>query len=189
MTGVQTCALPILKARETLVAQIDARRDLNAQLSSELRQASDRLRDRMLGLASGRADDSVTVPLASFRGDLDWPVEGRLIPGLAAGGSAGRTSVTLAAVQGASVAAIHPGTVSFAGPFEGFGNLVIVDHGSNAFSLYGYLGAIALAQGARVDAGAQVGEVGTPPVGGSALYFELRIDGRSVDPLQWLKPR
>ena len=181
-----------VNAREALVAQIDARRDLNAQLSGELRQAADGLRDRVLGLTSDRATDAVAIPLTSFRGGLDWPVAGRLVPGLVSGGSAGasaRPSVTVAAPPGAPVVAIYSGTVTFAGPFEGFGNLVIVDHGSNAFSLYGYLGAIALAQGARVDAGAQVGEVGTPPVGGSALYFELRIDGRSVDPLQWLKPR
>ena len=181
-----------VNAREARVAQVDARRDLNAQLSSELRQAADRLRDRVLGLASDRTTEAVTVPLTSFRGDLDWPVPGRLVPGLVSGNSAGapaRNSVTIAAVQGAPVAAIHAGTVTFAGPFEGFGNLVIVDHGSNAFSLYGYLGSIALAQGARVDAGAQVGEVGTPPVGPAALYFELRIDGRSVDPVEWLRPR
>ena len=181
-----------LSAREALVAQIDARRDLNAQLSSELRLAADRLQDRVLGLASDRAADGGSVPITSFRGGLDWPAAGRLLPGLVSNNPAGtsaRNGVTIAAPLGAVVSAIYPGTVTFAGPFEGFGNLVIVDHGSNAFSLYGYLGSITLAEGARVDTGAQVGEVGTPPVGPAALYFELRIDGRSVDPVEWLKPR
>jgi len=181
-----------LNAREALVAQIDARRDLNAQLSSELRVAADRLQERVLGLTSNQAADGGSVPITSFRGDLDWPAPGRLLQGLVSNNPAGtsaRNGVTIAAPQGAVVAAIYPGTVTFAGPFEGFGNLVIVDHGSNAFSLYGYLGSLALAQGARVDTGAQVGEVGTPPVGPAALYFELRIDGRSVDPVEWMKPR
>jgi septal ring factor EnvC (AmiA/AmiB activator) len=181
-----------LNAREALVAQIDARRDLNAQLSSELRLAADRLQDRVLGLASDRTAEGGSIPITSFRGGLDWPAPGRLLPGLVSNNPAGtsaRNGVTIAAPQGAVVSAIYPGTVTFAGPFEGFGNLVIIDHGSNAFSLYGYLGSIGPAQGARVDAGAQVGEVGTPPVGPAALYFELRIDGRSVDPVEWMKPR
>jgi septal ring factor EnvC (AmiA/AmiB activator) len=87
------------------------------------------------------------------------------------------------------VAAVHPGTVDYADAFSGFGNMVIVDHGGNYFSLYGYLGSIDVARGDHVDAGAQLGRVGTAPTGPPSLYFELRVDGRSVDPLQWLKPR
>jgi septal ring factor EnvC (AmiA/AmiB activator) len=44
-------------------------------------------------------------------------------------------------------------------------------------------------QGDRVDSGAEVGRVGQAPAGPAALYFEMRIDGKSVDPVQWLKPR
>jgi septal ring factor EnvC (AmiA/AmiB activator) len=44
-------------------------------------------------------------------------------------------------------------------------------------------------RGQHVDAGTEVGRVGTAPTGPAALYFELRVDGRSVDPIQWLKPR
>jgi septal ring factor EnvC (AmiA/AmiB activator) len=84
---------------------------------------------------------------------------------------------------------VHPGTVDYADAFSGFGNLVILDHGSNYYSLYGYLGAIAVMRGQRVDAGTELGRVGTAPAGPATLYFELRIDGRSVDPIQWLKPR
>ena len=185
----RTAAQRAVEAREALVAQIDARRDLNAQLSGELRQAADRLQDRVATLTS---PNGVTIPITTFRGGLDWPVQGRLVPGLFprnSTGGAARNGITLAAAQGTAVAAVYSGTVTFAGPFEGFGNLVIIDHGSNVFSLYGYLGSIAAAQGARLDTGAQVGEVGTPPLGPAALYFELRVDGRSVDPVEWLKPR
>ena len=85
--------------------------------------------------------------------------------------------------------AVHGGTVGYADVFAGFGTLVILDHGSNNYSLYGYLGDVLVAQGAAVDAGAELGRVGLAPAGPAALYFEIRIDGRSVDPLQWLKPR
>jgi septal ring factor EnvC (AmiA/AmiB activator) len=55
--------------------------------------------------------------------------------------------------------------------------------------LYGYLGDVSVTRGAAVEAGAELGHVGLAPAGPAALYFEMRIDGRSVDPLQWLKPR
>jgi septal ring factor EnvC (AmiA/AmiB activator) len=64
---------------------------------------------------------------------------------------------------------------------------VIVDHGARAFSLYGNLLDIAVKKGARVERGQTVGSVGRSPTGPAGLYFELRVDGQPVDPLQWLK--
>jgi len=168
-------------AREALLTQIDQRRDLNAQLAGELDVAYRRLQDQLANAAAGRPAEAVAVPLASFRGALDWPVAGRF--------TRARNGIEISAPEGTPVAAVHPGTVDYADAFSGFGNMVIVDHGGNYFSLYGYLGSIDVARGDHVDAGAQLGRVGTAPTGPPSLYFELRVDGRSVDPLQWLKPR
>jgi septal ring factor EnvC (AmiA/AmiB activator) len=55
--------------------------------------------------------------------------------------------------------------------------------------LYGDLLEIAVAKGARVDRGQRLGSVGPTPAGPAGLYFELRVDGHAVDPLQWLKKR
>ena len=95
--------------------------------------------------------------------------------------------ITIAAEPGAQVRVVHPGTVVFAGPFTGFGQLVIVDHGLQAYSLYGYLSTVGVQRGTALEAGAVVGDVGDAPDGGSSLYLEVRVDGRPVDPLQWLK--
>ena len=170
-----------IAAREALITQIDQRRDLNAQLAGELDVAYRRLQDQIANAAAGRPAEAVTVPVASFRGALDWPVAGRF--------TRARNGIEISAPEGTPAAAVHPGTVDYADAFGGFGNMVIVDHGGNYFSLYGYLGALEVARGDHVDAGTQLGRVGTAPAGPPALYFELRIDGRSVDPLQWLKPR
>jgi septal ring factor EnvC (AmiA/AmiB activator) len=97
--------------------------------------------------------------------------------------------IEIAAPEGTPTLAIHGGTVAFAGTFAGYGNLVIVDHGNQAFSLYGNLLEIAVVRGAHVERGQPVGSVGLPVTGPSGLYFELRVDGRAVDPLQWLKKR
>jgi septal ring factor EnvC (AmiA/AmiB activator) len=184
-----------LAARVKLLAQIDARRDLTAQLTGELQLAYDRLQQQFSALAGGDSvSETVTVPIAPFRGALDWPASGRVL--VAFGQSSGRpgditarSGVEIAAVAGAPVHAIHPGTVSYAEPFTGLGNVVIVDHGSRTYSVYGYLESVAVARGAAVDAGAELGRVGSAPAGPPAVYFEVRVDGRSVDPIQWLRPR
>jgi septal ring factor EnvC (AmiA/AmiB activator) len=95
----------------------------------------------------------------------------------------------IAAAEGSPVSVVHDGVVAFADTFGGFGNLVIVDHGSQSFSLYGDLLEMLVKKGARIERGQPVGTVGPAPAGPPELYFELRIDGQSVDPLQWLKKR
>jgi septal ring factor EnvC (AmiA/AmiB activator) len=66
---------------------------------------------------------------------------------------------------------------------------VILDHGGQSFSLYGNLLDVAVARDQRVTRGDVVGRVGPPIAGasGAGLYFELRVDGRAVDPVEWLK--
>jgi septal ring factor EnvC (AmiA/AmiB activator) len=182
-----------LAARTSLVAQIDTRRDLNAQLAGELQIAHERLQQQVADLEAGRPVEAVPIPMAPFRGALDWPVPGRITGRFGQperfGDVTVRNGIEIAALEGTPVHAVHPGTVSFADPFTGFGNLVIVDHGGNTYSLYGYLDAISVTRGDTIDSGAEVGRVGSAPAGPAALYLEIRIDGRSVDPVQWLKPR
>lgn len=182
-----------LDARTALVARIDAERDLNARLAGELEQARARLAETVSSLSPGEA---ASLPFKPFRGALEWPVAGRPVTrfGVTASSQYGtaveRNGIDIAAPEGTEVVAVHEGTIAFAGPFSGFGTLVIVDHGDRAFTLYGYLATLAVTKGARVDKGGVLGTVGRPPAGGaSALYFEVRIDGKPTDPLQWLKPR
>jgi septal ring factor EnvC (AmiA/AmiB activator) len=184
----QAAAERAAAARNDLIADIDRRRDLNAQLVGELQIAQTKLQDTLRDLDAGAAVTAIDLPVRPFRGDLEWPVQGRLVrrPAAAGGASAG---IAIAAPEGTAVSAIHGGEVAFAGAFVGFGNLVILDHGSRIFSLYGDLLETSVRQGDRVAAGQPVGTVGSAPNGQPELYFELRVDGATVDPLQWLKRR
>jgi septal ring factor EnvC (AmiA/AmiB activator) len=190
----RTAAERAVAARAVLIEEIDARRDLNAQFAGELQVAHERLQQQVANLAAGRPAEAVAIPLAPFRGTLDWPAPGRVsgrygqAPDRAVGGAV-RSGIEIAAPAGTPVTAIHGGTVAFADTFTGFGTLVIVDHGGNDFSLYGYLASTPVTRGQAVEPGAELGRVGFAPAGGPALYFEIRIDGRSVDPVQWLRSR
>jgi septal ring factor EnvC (AmiA/AmiB activator) len=171
-----------------LVHDIDARRDLNAQYSSELLSAQQRLQSVLAG--AGNAD-SASLPLTPFKGELDWPIRGSLRTpfGATINGKPPLSGIEIAAPDPAVAHAVHEGTVVYADAFTGFGRLVIVDHGHQTFTLYGNLGDIAVRQGARVDRGSDIGAAGLAPDGRPTLYFELRVDGRAVDPLQWLTKR
>ena len=179
-----------VNARGRLIDELDQRRDLAAQFVVELQQAQLQLERTIAS-----ADTSSTVaslPIRAFQGDLAWPVEGKVASrfGRSSSGRFGtsivRNGIELATAQGTTALAVHEGTVAFAGPFAGFGTLVIVDHGNSAFTLYGHLIEAAVSAGTNVSRGTALGRVGLSPAGGAALYFELRIDGRPVDPLQWL---
>jgi septal ring factor EnvC (AmiA/AmiB activator) len=183
-----------LAERTKLVATIDSRRDMTAQLAGEMQVAYERLQQQAANPAAGRAAEVVALPFTPFRGTMEWPVAGRVntrfgqVSGRV-GDTTVRNGIEIAAAEGAPVQAVHPGTVSYAEPFAGFGNLVIVDHGGNNVSLYGYLQAISVTRGQTVGSGAELGRVGNPPAGLPALYFEMRVDGVPVDPVQWLKAR
>ena len=70
--------------------------------------------------------------------------------------------------------------------FTGYGNLVIVDHGDRALLALRLSERDAGPQGERIESQAPLGPSGLNPNGNPALYFELRVDGKPVDPLQWL---
>ena len=181
-----------VEARAARMSEIDSRRDLTAQYVGELQVAYDRIQQQ-LSAAEGRGE-AVSVPLLPFRGALDWPAAGKINSRFGQsegrlGGSAVKNGIEIVSTEDAPVKAVHSGTVAYADAFTGLGTLVILDHGGNNYSLYGYLGSVAVQMGAMVQTGAEIGRVGASPAGPPALYFELRIDGKPTDPVQWLKPR
>jgi septal ring factor EnvC (AmiA/AmiB activator) len=184
-------AAAAVQARSALINEIDARRDLNAQLAGELQSAQQKLTAAVAALPSG----ATALPIRPFQGALEWPVTGRVIASFGRGSisrfetAINRSGIEIASPLRRTVAVVHEGTVAYAAPFTGFGNLVIVDHGAQIYTLYGYLSTIAVDKGDRVEKGGRVGEVGVSPTGQAVLYFEVRVDGKAVNPLQWLKSR
>jgi murein hydrolase activator len=181
------------QAHSDAIASIDRQRDLNAKLAGELLAAQQRLQAELRGLTGGQASSvQAHLPIQLLQADLEWPTAGavrRRFEKPQAGRPAASNGIEIVAVEGADVTAVHDGIVAFADSFSGFGNLVILDHGGQAFSLYGNLLDFTVQKGTRVTAGQPVGTVGASLSGLASLYFELRVDGQPVDPLQWLKKR
>ncbi len=93
----------------------------------------------------------------------------------------------LASTEHAPVPAANSGRVVFAGWLVIYGNAVIVDHGYGLMSLYGHMSAISVKPGDVVAKGQQLGNSGsTGLAGGDHLHLEIFVQGKSVNPLEWL---
>jgi murein DD-endopeptidase MepM/ murein hydrolase activator NlpD len=94
--------------------------------------------------------------------------------------------VDIAAPEGTPIHAVRGGRVIFAGPHAGHGNLVEIDHGDGVVTRYAHCSHIDVMQGQQVTEDEVIGEVGsTGHSTGPHLHFEVKVDGRPVDPLSW----
>ena len=126
---------------------------------------------------------------AQLKGGLRLPVRGVVSNRFGAPRQEGSTwkGLFIRAGAGGEVKAIAGGRVVFADWMRGFGNLLIVDHGSSYLSIYGNNDALLKQVGDTVKGGDTVASVGNS--GGnpeSGLYFELRHQGQPLDPLKWV---
>jgi len=175
------------KRKAELLTSIVEKKELHAAYVHELEDAEGRLRSLLSGLGEG----DVTVPLPAFKGSLPWPVQGRIkVPFGKRKSSRFETytienGVEIEAPPDSAVEAVHDGTVVFADRFQGYGLLVVLDHGGRHYTLYGHLGEVAVQTGEHVSGGGVLGKTGGEP--GSSLYFEIRFQEQPEDPSEWLK--
>jgi septal ring factor EnvC (AmiA/AmiB activator) len=122
-------------------------------------------------------------------GTLPWPVQGEVVTQFGSivdpkyGTVTKSTGIDIATRSGSPVQAVDSGKVSFADIFIGYGRMVILDHGNRCHSIYSELSDV------KVKVGAKVAKGSTIALSGDTLHFEYRVNGKSVDPLDWLAPR
>ena len=85
-----------------------------------------------------------------------------------------------------AVRSIAEGEVAYAAPLQGYGNTVIVDHGSGYLSIYTGLSQISAGAGSRVSARQTIGRSGSLPDGETGLYFEIRYRNQAMNPASWV---
>jgi len=179
-----------LVQRRNLVATLRTRAAREEKAAAELRSAAARLEDTLRRMPSSppAARGSGLV-----RGSAPRPLSGRVRAGFGRQVDREfktqtlRTGIEIAAPAGTPVTAIAPGRVLFAGWFRGYGQMVILDHGGGDLTVSGYLDEVHVAAGDSVGGGQPIGSVGeTGSASGPGLYFEIRHDGKAVDPLLWL---
>jgi len=182
----------------TLVREIRKNRETYRQTLAELTESAEELQKLMNKIVAQEwVLPAAFVPLYERRGKLPWPLEGRIITPF--GFEKHPDFETVVMNKGVEISpardkslilSVHAGKVVFADYFQGYGNLLIVDHGMTYYTLYGHCSEFMAAVGDMVRAGqplALVGDSGS--LKGECLYFELRYKTKALDPLQWLKRR
>jgi septal ring factor EnvC (AmiA/AmiB activator) len=180
----------------TLVQEIQRNRKSYEQTLQEQKERAAQLQSLMDKLASQELILPFQfVPLYERKGKLPWPIAGRIITRFGIerhlNTSTMNNGIEIAPAKDESlVRAIHPGKVVFADFFQGYGNLLIIDHGMNYYTLYGHCDDFMVSRGEFVREGqpiAVAGDIGS--LKGVSLYLEIRYKTKPLDPLQWLKRR
>ncbi len=193
--------------KEMRLGEIAQERELQERLAGEYQKRETDLL-RLLGenpdvsLSGDTAPPSNQPPMAPFqggvalhvrKGEIPWPVGGTLVRRFGVerdpkfGTRIIQQGIEIDAFPEFEVHAVHGGRVVYADQFVGYGMLVIIDHGSREHTLYGRLGELKVAQGDEVGEGALLGLLPNTRVTGSGLHFEVRVQGKPEDPLDWLK--
>ncbi|GAB4350739.1 MAG: peptidoglycan DD-metalloendopeptidase family protein [Gammaproteobacteria bacterium] len=203
----ENAALAELRAQkvseqETLAEGRAARKELLQRIGRELKTEGRRLatlkedEQRLVRLLEELARRPTTenverTSFAKLRGKLNWPTQGKISARFGERrpvGSLRWQGVLITAPEGREVRAISHGRVAFADWLRGFGLLMIVDHGEGFMSLYGHNQSLFKETGEWVEPGEVIASVGTS--GGqsvASLYFEIRQDGRPVNPQRWCR--
>jgi septal ring factor EnvC (AmiA/AmiB activator) len=151
--------------QDKMYAMIKSKRLAQEKKIKELKESSKRLQNMVKKLKARKIPDSIIGSgFKASKGELAWPVNGSVM-------------IPYGEYKDPKLDAI-----------EGYGNLLIIDHGSGYNSLYGNLSEITMKTGELLIAGMEVGKADkSKNFDAPALYFEIRYKGKPVDPLAWLK--
>jgi len=181
------------KEKSVYLKKIKRKKNQSVKVRKELLAASNNLNsliDKLLmKLVSGEGLD-----ISDKKGRLKLPLKGRIL------NKFGRkrvkeyesyivyNGINVRARRGTPVQAVFDGKVLYTGELEGYGNLVIVGHGKEYHSLYGHLDSIKVAANKVVKTGEVIALSGdSGSLEGETLYFELRKNGKPIEPVRWFR--
>lgn len=201
------------RVNPTAAAQLQQvyHRLLNAPLNQSLQVWQQTAQEVGLNLLLGKMEESIMV-YAGQGGQLDWgghdlpatvtserpvlsapalhPATGLLSCGFGprihpiTGKEDFHTGIDIAAAGGSGIYAVWPGQVVQTGSSAIYGNYLVIDHGSGLETVYCHCEQVLAQQGAHIRRGERVAQVGSTGIStGNHLHFELRVDGKSADPL------
>jgi septal ring factor EnvC (AmiA/AmiB activator) len=167
-----------------------ASKDQQLKQKAEDRQRLEQLLSEVTQALANLALPGDSQPFAQKRGKLAWPTQGKMLQryGSNRAGKLRWEGVLIGAPSGREVKAVHHGRVVFADYLRGHGLLIIVDHGNGYMSLYAHNQSLLKETGDWVSANEVVAQVGNS--GGqsqAALYFEIRHQGKPLNPAQWCR--
>jgi lipoprotein NlpD len=139
-----------------------------------------------------RNNKPVSKPKTAYRtnkSDWQWPANGSILEGFSTKNSQNK-GIDIVGKKGESVSAAAAGQVVYAGKgLRGYGNLVIIKHDETYLSAYAHASRILVREKEKIKAGQVIAEIGSTGTDRVKLHFEIRKNGRPVDPLRYLPKR
>ncbi len=191
---LQVQAEPATSARD--LAAIDNGERLREQdvVAAAARATLDRAKAEAAAAAAGQPSPLLGGPSAALPGGIEGSIGGYALParGVFTSGYGSRWGtfhygIDIAAPIGSPIYAVADGTVINAGPAQGFGLWVRIQHDDGTISVYGHMYDFSVSVGERVRAGQQIARVGNRGDStGPHLHFEILVNGQHIDPQPWL---
>ena len=190
-----------IKAKKSIINKINSQKEAYLKSLKELEQSSQEIKHIIERIYKQQKEDSrktsqkevPTVTLKPKKGILALPVQGKLISGY------GRqkniefntytfnSGIDISAPLGQVVHAAGSGEIIYTGNIKGYGQIIIIDHGGRITTLYAHLSKILIDIGEKVKKGQSIGQVGdSGGVSSTRLHFEVRVEGKPTDPMNWL---
>ncbi|TFG92357.1 MAG: hypothetical protein E4G71_02205 [Candidatus Atribacteria bacterium] len=190
-----------IKSKKSIISKIDSQKDAHLKSLKELEQSSQEIKNIIDRIYKQQEEEPKkapqkevpTVALQPKKGILALPIQGKLISGY---GSQKNTEfntytfnsgIDIGAPLGEVVRAASSGEVIYTGNIKGYGQIIIIDHSGRITTLYAHLSKILVDIGDKVNKEQPIGQVGdSGGVSSTRLHFEVRVEGKPTDPMNWL---
>jgi len=185
--------------RSMLLANIRNKKSLELAALESLERAAVNLNQaiKSLSLETGSLKQKKNISPKSFsslKGLLNMPVKGKIIFSFGPHKNTKlnvvnfQSGIEIKADRGEPIRAVFDGQILYADWFKGYGNMIIIDHGDNYYTIYAHAEELFASKGDTIDMGDVVATVGdSGSMTGPSLHFEVRHHGKPIDPLKWIK--
>jgi len=190
-----------IKAKKSIMNKIESQKEVYLKSLKELEQSSQEIKNIIERIYKQQEEDSrktsqkevPAITLKPKKGILALPVQGKLISEYGKqkntefNTSTFNSGIDISAPLGQVVHAAGSGEIIYTGSIKGYGQIIIIDHGGRVTTLYAHLSKILIDIGDKVKKGQLIGQVGdSGGVSSTRLHFEVRVEGKPTDPMNWL---
>jgi len=180
------------KVKTDFVNKLNTDRKKHLDMLSELKAEAKRLTNLLKEKVN--VFDLPDLDLKTIRGNLRWPIEGKVISKFGKKRSTRfntyvfNNGIEIKPSGSMKIRAVFDGVIIFMDYFKGYGEIIIVQHSSELLSIYGHCSRFLKKKGDYILAGNEIGIAGdSGSTSGKSLYFEIRKNTVAEDPLKWLK--
>jgi len=180
--------------KKWILKEIRQKKKLSLAVVESLKHAALQLDKQISSLQKGGTSGLKDFSFSSYQGRLLVPVKGKIISKYGPSRTGDYKSFTfqkgidIKVKRGEPVKSVFKGEVMFAQWLKGYGNLLIINHGDNYYTLYAHVEEIFKQKGESVETGEVIATAGdTGSIKGTCLHFEVRHHGKPVNPMKWLR--